>query len=93
MVMLKLYERFANDHPSEVDRKNFLNGSYQTIQKWYKKYCLEEEVLQEAENRIKEMKKIMKKLKRGNKRWCKNFKAMFNAMLSERGWGNKLREL
>lgn len=92
MVMLKLYERFAYEHPSEEARENFLNGSYKTIQNWYNKYCLEEEILQEADNRIKEMKKIMKELKQGNACWCENFKEMFNAMLSDRGWMDKTRE-
>lgn len=93
MVMLKLYERFADDHPSEEDKKAFLKSDHQTIQKWYMEYCLEEEILQEAENKINEMKNVLEKLAPGNMCWCKNFKAMFNAMLYERGWRNKLREL
>lgn len=93
MVMLRLYERFAQKHPAEEDRKKFSSNDREMIQKLYEEYCLEEEILQEAENEISEMRNILNQLSRGNEGWSKNFKAMFNSMLSERGWQSKLREL
>lgn len=93
MVMLKLYGYFAEKHPAEEDRKAFSNYSHQMIQRLYNEYCLEEEILQEAETIINEMRLILNHLSRGNEYWAQDFKTMFNSMLKDRGWESKLREL
>lgn len=63
---------------------------YKEVMKLYDEYEIEEEILETIRGIIEDIKKSLEKLEPGNEQWVKDFKEMFNYILNERGWNNKI---
>ncbi len=88
IAVLTLYQ-----HLSEIERKDFANYDYHTIEKLYRQYCIEQELLDEINIIVTEIEKLLSCLKCGNRRWVNNFEIFFNQVLDERRWNDKIPKL
>lgn len=88
IVLLTLYA-----HLTEEEKKRYDNTDVKTIEKLYKEYGIEQEILNEMTDMIQKMRNTLLSLAEGNDNWVKNFKAMFNHLVWDRGWHEKLEEL
>lgn len=80
-------------HLSEEEKEYYDLTNVRIIKKLYKEYGIEQEILNEIANKIKELDEILQFLSAGNKLWVEEFRAIYNYLLSARGWGDKLAEL
>jgi len=88
MVLLTLY-----NHLTEEEKSAFHNYKYHTILKLYQKYCIEQEILNNVNDSVNRIKDILDNLKAGNRKWIKDFKKMFNYILMDRRWQEKIPKL
>ena len=88
IALLTLYQHLTKD-----EKGHFLEYKYDTIIKLYQEYCIEQEILNDINETIKEIKDILKRLKPGNEKWVASFTAFFNCVLDYRRWRDKIPEL
>lgn len=92
-VKLRLYECFAENCADKTQRDLFSGFDNAAIRKLYEEYAVEQEFLNDAQSEINEIRDILEVLERGNQDWVKKFVAMFNKLLLDRQWSDKLSEL
>lgn len=88
IAVLTLYH-----HLSAAEREAFPKYDYHMIEKLYRQYCIEQELLDEINMIVREIEKLLSSLRRGNRHWCKIFEIFFNQVLDERRWNDKIPKL
>lgn len=78
---------------SEDDKTILKENSYERTEQLYRKYSIEQTVLEYVRTEIGELNNILAKLEPGNQEWVKTFKELFNAALKEKGWEDKIMPL
>lgn len=72
LAMLKLYQAVTGE-----EKDKFYQNSYEEIIDLYKKYNIEQEVLEDVNKEIEKIKQALEKLSVGNEDWVKEFKHLF----------------
>lgn len=88
IAMLLLYKSLLLE-----ETKDFNENSYEDILKFYHKYDIEQKILEEVKTEIIQIEQIMNELKPGNSAWIGAFQALFNLVLKQKGWEDKLPHL
>lgn len=87
-ALLRLYH-----HLTKEEKNSFPSYKYNTIIKLYHEYCIEQEILDEIKETVSEISSILKRLTPGNEKWVTSFKTLFNYILDQRRWRDKIPEL
>lgn len=88
LAMLKMYQAVTGE-----EKDKFYQNSYEEIISLYKKYNIEQEVLEDVNKEIEKIKQALEKLSVGNEDWVKEFKYLFDLAISEKEWSNKIENL
>lgn len=92
IALFLLYNRTSEDEKVRIHKEKE-DKKYDGIVGLYKRYNIEQKVLNEVKEKVSEIKELLRVLSAGNGEWVKAFRVLFNYALKEKGWGDKVENL